>query len=430
MSGASIDELKLIFTFLTSYPLAAIVKRLPDAKPWQKNAFNISVTLFYLVGLFDLWDGLRTCAYDAVAAYAIAYYIDGSLMPWIAFIFLMGHMSVSHIAREMLDDPSVIDITGAQMVLVMKLTAFCWNVHDGRLKPELMTDAQKERAVYEMPSILDYAGYVLYFPSFMVGPAFDYIDYRRYLDTTMFEAAPNAPGPPPNKKGRRIPRSGTPAAIKAATGVAWLFMFMLLSPHYNTEALLSDSYMKFSFPRRVWLLYMLGLTTRTKYYGVWTLSEGACILSGLGYNGVDPTTRKVKWDKLENVHPWTIESAQNSRAYLEGWNKNTNNWLRNYIYLRVTPRGKKPGFRASLATFTTSALWHGFAPGYYLTFVLGAFVQTVAKHFRRCIRPFFLSPDGKTPTEDKKYYDIVCWLVTQISFSFVTAPFVVLGFSG
>ena len=413
---------------MISYPLAAIVKRLPDTKPWQRSAFNVVVTLFFLVGLFDLWDGLRTVLYDAVAAYAIAYYIDGSLMPWIAFIFLMGHMSASHITRELLNDPSVVDITGPQMVLVMKLTGFCWNVHDGRLKPELMTDGQKERAVYEMPSLLDYAGYVLYFPSFMVGPAFDYVDYRRYLDTTMFDAAPNAPGPPPHQKGRRIPRSGTPAAIKALTGAVWLFLFLQLSPYYSVQTVLSESYMSYSLPRRIWLLYMLGIVTRTKYYGVWTLTEGACILTGLGYHGVDPTTRKIKWDKLENVNPWTIESAQNSRAYLEGWNKNTNNWLRNYVYLRVTPRGKKPGFRASLATFTTSALWHGFSPGYYLTFVLGAFIQTVAKNFRRYIRPFFLSPDGKTPTANKRYYDLVCWFVTQFSFCFATAPFVILGF--
>lgn len=58
---------------------------------------------------------------------------------------------------------------------------------------------------------------------------------------------------------------------------------------------------------------------------------------------------------------------------------NTNNWLRNYMYLRVTPKGKKPGFVASMCTFVTSAFWHGFEPGYYMAFVLAAFVQTVAK---------------------------------------------------
>jgi len=28
-------------------------------------------------------------------------------------------------------------VTGAQMVLVMKLTAFCWSVHDGRLQVDV-----------------------------------------------------------------------------------------------------------------------------------------------------------------------------------------------------------------------------------------------------------------------------------------------------
>ena len=137
--------------------------------------------------------------------------------------------------------------------------------------------------------------------------------------------------------------------------------------------------MDYSFLRRIWFLEMLGLTTRFKYYGVWSLTEGACILSGMGYKGIDPKSGRVQWDKLRNVNPWGIESAQNSRAYLENWNINTNNWLRNCIYLRVTPKGKKPGFRASLATFVTSAFWHGFYPGYYLTFILAAFVQTAAK---------------------------------------------------
>ena len=124
---------------------------------------------------------------------------------------------------------------------------------------------------------------------------------------------------------------------------------------------------------------MVGFTARFKYYAVWSLSEGACILAGLGYNGVDPVTGKVSWDRLQNINPWGVELAQNSRAYLGNWNMNTNKWLRFYIYLRVTPRNKKPGFRASMATFVTSAFWHGFYPGYYLAFVLGSFVQTAAK---------------------------------------------------
>jgi len=160
--------------------------------------------------------------------------------------------------------------------------------------------------------------------------------------------------------------------------------------------------MKYGFLRRIWLLEMLGLSTRMKYYGVWYLTEGACILSGIGYKGINLKTGRVDWNRLQNVNPWGIETAQNSRAYLENWNMNTNHWLRNYMYLRVTPKGKKPGFRASLATFVTSAFWHGFYPGYYLSFVLATFLQTIAKSECFSIK--------SNDTSFQRYHFVECFL--------------------
>ena len=341
-----------------------------------------SIGIFYLIGLFDLWDGLRTILISSAGAYAISKFLRGSsYMPWVGFVFLMGHMSVNHIARQAANSPSTIDITGSQMVLVMKLTAFCWNVADGVLPEELLSDLQKERRIVELPSLLDYASYVFFFPSLMTGPAFDFMEFRNWLDCSMFDVPANvdAAKRPPTRKKRKIPRSGTPAMIKMVTGLVWIGVFVSFAGPYDHTVLTSDDFVNKSFLRRVFTMYMVGFITRTKYYGVWSLTEGACILAGLGYNGVDPITGKVAWDRLENINALKLEFAQNSRAYLGYWNINTNKWLRNYMYLRVTPRGKKPGFRASLATFTTSAFWHGFYPGYYLSFILASFIQTVAK---------------------------------------------------
>jgi lysophospholipid acyltransferase len=71
-----------------------------------------SVSLFYLVGLFDLWGGLTTLAISAAGAYIISAKIKSPYMPWIGFVFLMGHMSISHLQRQRMNDDSV-DITGA-----------------------------------------------------------------------------------------------------------------------------------------------------------------------------------------------------------------------------------------------------------------------------------------------------------------------------
>ncbi|KAG9834162.1 MBOAT family protein-like protein, partial [Aureobasidium melanogenum] len=294
-----------------------------------------------------------------------------------------------------------------------------------------LTDHQKERALRKLPSLLDYAGFVFFFPSLFAGPAFDYVDYRRWIETTMFELPPGVDPSkaPPTRKQRKIPRSGTPAAWKAAFGLLWILAFLQFSGYYYTDFLLSEGYKQYGLLRRIWVLHMLGFTTRMKYYGVWSLTEGACILSGIGYKGIDPKTGKADWNRLQNVKPLEIELAQNSHAYLGNWNINTNMWLRNYVYLRVTPKGKKPGFRASMATFVTSAFWHGFYPGYYLAFVLASFIQNSAKNSRRLIRPFFMSADGTKALPSKRYYDIFTWLCTQLAFSFTVAPFIFLGFS-
>ncbi|KZF21287.1 putative MBOAT family protein [Xylona heveae TC161] len=425
--GTSKDDLKVIVSFVLSYPFAGLLKRIPDSKPYQKNLFIIAVSVFYLIGLFDLWAGTRTLLISAGGTYLIAAKIQGPFMPWIGFVFVMAHMSINHIYR-LYEEPGSWDISGAQMVMVMKLTAFCWNVHDGRLPQKDLSEFQRERALPTLPSLLDYAGYIFFFPSLFAGPAFDYVEYRRWIETSMFEvpAGTDPTKRPPTRKKRKIPRSGTPAAWKAAAGFFWIFAFLKFSGWYSNELLLGSQYMKYGFLRRVWVLYMLGFAARLKYYGVWSLTEGACILSGIGYKGIDPKTGRVHWNRLQNVNPWGLETAQNTRAYLENWNMNTNHWLRNYMYLRVTPKGKKPGFRASMATFVTSAFWHGVYPGYYLAFVLASFLQTVAKNFRRHVRPFFLTADGTSPTPYKKYYDIASLVTTQLAFSFTAAPFVLL----
>lgn len=325
---------------------------------------------------------MRTVLIASGGTYGISYYLRGSpYMPWIGFVFLMGHMSVNQLARQFANDPASVDITGAQMVLVMKLSAFCWNVADGTLPEAQLSDFQKDRLLKELPNLLDYAGYVFFFPALMCGPAMDFVEYKRWLDTTMFDVPSNVDPAkkPPTRKKRRIPRSATPAMWKMVTGLIWILSFLNFSGWYNPEGLVADSYMTHGLLKRVWIMYMTNFTARMKYYGVWSLTEGACILSGIGYNGVDPITGKISWDRVRNIYPWGVESAQNTRAYLGNWNMKTNMWLRNYVFLRVTPMGKKPGFRATLATFVTSAVWHGFYPGYYLTFVLASFIQNVAK---------------------------------------------------
>lgn len=70
------------------------------------------------------------------------------------------------------------------------------------------------------------------------------------------------------------------------------------------------------------------------------------------------------------------------KSIFDNWNIQTQLWLRRIAYDRLST-GK------TLGVFVLSAFWHGFYPGYYMTFVLAAFSVYTGRGIRRKIRPFF-----------------------------------------
>lgn len=320
----------------------------------------------------------------------------------------------------------MIDITGAQMVMVMKLSAFGWNIYDGKQKAA-PSEYTQSRAIKKHPNLLPYFGYVFFYPSLLTGPAFDYIDYDKFIHGSLFDDVPEQKRP--GKLKRRIPKSGLQALSKTLQGFFWAGLYLQAPKWVTLDHVFSKEFMTdHGFIYRIFYLWVIGLSHRLKYYTIWQIAEGACILCGIGYNGYDEKTQTFKWNRVQNIDPWKFEISQNVYTCLEVWNMNTNKWLKHYVYTRIARPGKKPGFKSTLFTFATSAFWHGTRPGYYLTFVLGAFIQTIGKIYRRNFRPMFLEADGKTPKPTKKIYDIVGYFVTQLTFGFVCQPFVILDF--
>lgn len=429
LSGLDEANIKILTTTALSFPFSIIFKRLPDNNYSAKNWYIIAVSSFYVFVICELGSGLRSLLISSMGTYVITRYLKSDSMPWINFLFLMGHLLSTHVILQFFNDydATVIDITGAQMVMVMKLSAFGWNVHDAKVPKEQLTEYTRARVIKEHPNLLPYLGYVFFYPSLLTGPAFDYIDYDKFIHSTLFDDVPEDKRP--GKRKRRIPRSGKQALSKVLEGIFWAVLFIVMPKIVSLDYALDLGFVTDkSFFFRIFYLWVLGLTYRLKYYTIWLIAEGACILCGIGYNGYDAETDLFRWDRVQNIDPLAFETGQNVHTCLEAWNMNTNKWLKHYIYVRLARPGKKPGFKSTLCTFATSAAWHGTRPGYYLTFVMGAFLQTMGKLYRRNIRPMFLEADGKTPKSSKKFYDVLSYIVTQLAFGFIVQPFVILDF--
>lgn len=112
-------------------------------------------------------------------------------------------------------------------------------------------------------------------------------------------------------------------------------------------------------------MFLGATSTRCKYYCVWSLSEGSCILSGFGYNGMDTKTGQHRWDRLSNYNLRYCELADSYKSLTNNWNIGANHWLKHYVYVRLVPPNTKPTTFAMVITYIVSSVWHGFHPGYY-----------------------------------------------------------------
>ncbi|EKM59433.1 uncharacterized protein PHACADRAFT_249920 [Phanerochaete carnosa HHB-10118-sp] len=403
-----------------------------------KHIFNIAVTLFYLLPVLNLWFGFLQLLADVIATYYIALNVKGKNMPWIVFAVTMGHLTVNHAIRALWDlSYETVEVTGPQMVLVMKLTTFAWNVYDGRRPAEELDKWQTEKRVVQHPSLLTFLGYSFYFPGLLVGPYLEFADYMDLIDGTRFkllEKADDKQFKAVSIPGRLVPRGRKRVAYrKMIMGLIYLGLFVVLGGQYNFGIAVQDWFAQKSLLYRIAIFQVCGVVERIKYYAIWTLTEGAAILTGLGFTGFGPRG-ETRWEGAANVKVTMIEFAPNMKVLLDSWNMKTNVWLRECIYKRVTPKGKKPGFRSSMITFATSAFWHGVAGGYYLSFLFGGFMQTVGRLCRSHIRPLFLPatyvevrggpPPPHTPL--KRVYDIVGTLSCILILNYIAAPFMLL----
>ncbi|ORY32801.1 MBOAT, membrane-bound O-acyltransferase family-domain-containing protein [Naematelia encephala] len=442
--GAPPDQVKIIASFLFSYPLAILFVRIPPNRPNLAHLFSLVIAAIYLVPLLGLGTGLIHLLISCFGTYVIVVSLRSANMPWVVFVFVMGHLLLNHLRRKIMGySADVIDITGSQMVLAMKLITFAWNVHDGRLKAEDLDASQLATRLQHVPSPLPFLGYCFFFPSFLVGPSFDYSTYDSLIKHTIYDIPPPGTSEAQVKATkRRVPHGRKRVAyLHLVLGLVFLGVYAVYGQRAAYSRILTPTWYTWGWLTRFGFIQLAGFIARTKYYALWSLTEGACILTGIGFNGYDPKTGRTLWNRVRNINILSIETAESFKVLFDSWNCRTNVWLRDCVYKRLVKKGKKPGTAQSMATFVTSAFWHGVEPGYYLAFIMGGLVTSLGRQFRRFVRPYFLPPASSPttapnslpkypyPNLSKRVYDVLGWSMVQINLNFIAGAFILLGFN-
>jgi len=406
-TGIPLDQVKFVFCCLLAYPLGYIFSLISTKNTAGRHFTGMFFGLWFAWFIFK--DQMLHSFVSSAIVYLMLQTLPRNVVHKYVFAFMMTYMSISHIYRMYVDYMGwSIDFTGAQMILTIKLITLAFDYSDGMKPKDSLNSYQREMLVDQVPSLLEYFGYVYFFGGFLAGPAFNYKEYANFIDGSLFKSAP----------GGVMPSSIIPAFSKlgqtllVGIGVGLQMMYPL--SYVREDSFVTNT----SFLYRCGYLWFSVLLQRTPYYFAWFLSEGSCIMAGIGFTKYE--NDKAVWDRGTNVRIIPLETGQSFRDVTENWNIRTDKWLKHYVYERVSSNGV-------FLTFLVSALWHGFYPGYYLSFMTAAFVTQVARNIRRTIRPRFMEDDEKTPKPTKVYYDIACTITTTMILNYTMAAFVLLG---
>lgn len=229
---------------------------------------------------------------------------------------------------------------------------------------EKLSKDQKERKIDVLPNLFELTSYTLYPGACIVGPFFEYNDYKMFIEQT--------------GRYERIPYGRQEPIKKTLSGLFFLVLTLVITGYFTYNGCATEEFDNYSYWYKNVYYYLAMAGGRYKYYVAWYLTDAAIAVSGLSYNGRDENA-KPKWDRVVSVYGFEIEVGTNARTMIDQWNHQTADWLRFYVFNRIRIAYPQFNFRATVLTFLMSAFWHGFYSTYYFSFFFGALLAEATK---------------------------------------------------
>ncbi|XP_014671243.1 PREDICTED: lysophospholipid acyltransferase 1-like isoform X2 [Priapulus caudatus] len=418
--GLPIDQVNFTCSMLMSL-IASVILRLSfhpsHTTATVRHIYCVAIGL--TIGVF-CWGGRSwNVILFVLGCYMLLRTVGPQHIQKVVFVYSMAYLTVLHWYRLKSYGVYVLDISGPVMVMTQKMTTLAFNIHDGLAQTEEQLSPEcRKHAVRKIPPPIEFASYLLNFQTILCGPCSQYNDYIDYIEGRSLQSrSPTANG----STFKDVPSSKEPSPVRAVMeklGIVLVLVFVNLKllPLFPMEYIREEKFlMNTGFIGKTTYILCATTVTRAKYYFAWVMADVVCNASGFGFNGYNEDGTE-RWDLVQTVHIARFEFSLSWRDSLASWNTQTMVWLRMIAYERA------PCMKTFL-TYLLSAYWHGFFPGYYLTFGAGALVTIAARNVRRSIRPVF----QKSRTMVLLYH-VMTFLACRLVVAYVTFPFMLLSF--
>ena len=361
------DKLLYLACLLVSLPLSQGLKLMPNAT--YRHVYGTLLGIIFCAINFGLIP-LIFCVATSVSVWKIIHYPWSS--PMITTIFAFVTCSIAHLWIMFHDYLGWhMDFTGVQNILTLKFVMWAFNMHNRRRngatasvsvtgKVRTIEEYDRKAMLVTDPTLLQYFSHLFWFSNVLTMPIFEPKQHIQWVET--YDTS----------------ETFKPSFIALIYGLGIGLIGFVVQPHMSTQWMMQHEW---TFETSIWhkmgYIWAFMVVSKLPYYAGWLLAESSTIACGMGRGiswlappDINNAGLNKKWIGASTVAVVGVESSRNFVEVTRSWNYSTSGWLRHYVYLRVHKK------YATVVTFFVSALWHGFYPGYYISF-MGAALHTI-----------------------------------------------------
>ncbi|XP_039637680.1 lysophospholipid acyltransferase 2b isoform X1 [Perca fluviatilis] len=288
--------------------------------PFIRHAVATLLGLYFALFCFG-WYALHFLVQSGLT-YGVMILTGVEHMHKYCLLVALSYLSLCQITRVYVFDYGMYsaDFTGPMMVITQKITSLAFEIHDGMArKEENLTPGQKILAIRRMPSLLEYFSYNCNFLGILAGPTCSYNDYIAFIEGDPRRHRDQDADRKSNCKLRQSePSPNTEVVRKVATSFFCLLVFLSVCKVFPVERNIDDDFIASTpFYTRLVYLYLSMLTTRPKYYFVWTLADAINNAAGFGFNGY-ASDGSPRWDLISNLRILNIEPPASKSSSTTG----------------------------------------------------------------------------------------------------------------
>ncbi|KAJ3371305.1 Lysophospholipid acyltransferase 1 [Kappamyces sp. JEL0680] len=402
----TVEALRFAIVLLASFPLS-LVFRWGPAHPTFRHISSFISSSALTVWVFD-WNAWNTLFVSAMMVWMLTKYQTAKPVLSFSFIFLI--LCYVQARVQLYPIKGMADFSSMIMVMIIKLTSYSYwfvaashpSCYDGTRPRDKLDSYQLKHAIVEQPGVVEFLGYSFNLVGFWVGPALEFSHYRAFTQSQM----------PYTRNHKEV---WIPALKCLLAGVAMMVLYESFNKTWHFSHCASHRFLyEMTFWQRIGYIMISGIVVRAKFHGAWKIAESSALISGMGYGIGDNGKSRV--DLAENINIIGVELGSSPKTIMDAWNKKTANWLRRYVYVRVRVRSLRLP-----VTFLVSAVWHGFYPGYYTTFLSSVLMTEAARLMRKTLHPVI---SQSTYRNVKPVYDFLGWVLSMFALNYLVVSFI------